>query len=360
MTTDVKTKIRSLRLLFILLVVLIHSDLGPSVKGQSVGEGRLSDHLAVFARLCVSPGLTDIAVPAFFVLSGFLFFHGLEPTGAEYLGKYRRRLGSLLLPYLLWSGAYLLAYGLLQTVPFTARYFSGDPQFIVWQFDTWQVAKHWLLVPIPVQFWFLRDLILLVVVSPLIGYFLRRWGIWAILPLGAMWGMGMCPGHTRSVITVIAPLFFFLGSYLALQRSSVIEKEITRKRLLLLAWLCAVAIRAYLTTEHGPFTQPLGKLGVALGIPAIWCNYDLVQRLFESRFGLFVSHFTFFIYAGHQPLLKIIEKLARSGSLPCEPTTLPAFFLGPLLAVMICVLVAAFMSRNRLLRPIYTVLIGGR
>ena len=46
----------------------------------------------------------DLCVPAFFAISGFLFFRdGARLSARDYTSKLRRRVRSLLVPYLLWN-----------------------------------------------------------------------------------------------------------------------------------------------------------------------------------------------------------------------------------------------------------------
>lgn len=72
------------------MVVLIHCGSRSFVDG---GE---------WFRTLVSDVLPAIAVPLFFVISGFLFFQGLEQWDWEkWKGKMRRRVKTLLIPYLI-------------------------------------------------------------------------------------------------------------------------------------------------------------------------------------------------------------------------------------------------------------------
>ena len=54
-------------------------------------------------KIFFSGGISFIAVPAFFFISGYLFFRNVEEFGGEaYRGKLHKRARSLLVPYIIW------------------------------------------------------------------------------------------------------------------------------------------------------------------------------------------------------------------------------------------------------------------
>ena len=61
----------------------------------------------------MSYGLCASAVPLFFLISGFLYFKGCESQFGlkDYMAKNRKRLRTLLIPYLLWNIFTLLLFG---------------------------------------------------------------------------------------------------------------------------------------------------------------------------------------------------------------------------------------------------------
>lgn len=84
-------------------VVLIH--ISPKIDTQSINYSSLSsdDLYALFASL-FSHVITYIAVPCFFLFSGFLFFFKVNRFTRElYFKKLRVRALTLLVPYLLWN-----------------------------------------------------------------------------------------------------------------------------------------------------------------------------------------------------------------------------------------------------------------
>jgi len=156
--------------------------------------------------------ITEVCVPLFFVISGFLFFVNVPPKpGVDYFwGKWKKRFGSLLIPYIIANClAFAVYFAANKYAPQMLSGFLGDkwldPIFIFWK------------GPINLSLWFIRELIILVLLSPLIYLFVRYLGFAGVLALGALWMMGKGP----------APLFLFsAGAAIAVvgQIASIKEK----------------------------------------------------------------------------------------------------------------------------------------
>lgn len=139
-------------------------------------------------------GLTETCVPLFFVLSGFLFFRGVpkKPQASWFGNKWKRRLNSLLIPYLIANCLALAFYIAARKLsPGMVSGFLGEdwknPLFIFWT------------GPINLSLWFIRELIVVCLLSPLVWLAVRyTWGV-AVIAAGILWGFGIAP----------APLFFF-------------------------------------------------------------------------------------------------------------------------------------------------------
>lgn len=102
-----------LRFPLILLVVFIHCpglpELCPWIPITSVHDCMLNIYNV--SRSLVNPGLTRIAVPMFFIISGYLFFANIKTLDKEaYTRKISSRIKSLLLPYLAWNIMFALFY----------------------------------------------------------------------------------------------------------------------------------------------------------------------------------------------------------------------------------------------------------
>ena len=179
--------------------------------------------------------LTEVCVPLFYVISGYLYFRNtpLDPQPRWFLDKYKSRFFSLVIPYLIANviawGCYYFA---LKAVPSMVSGFFGDnwkdPVFVFWT------------GPVNMSLWFIRELILVVLVSPLIFLLVRYLRWWGVLALGVLWACKIGP----------APLFFFsLGACEGIWKIAPVERWLmapsrvdTRSR----AWTYFVYLYHYL------------------------------------------------------------------------------------------------------------------
>lgn len=142
-------------------------------------EGR-SEAFDMFSRGMMF--ITEICVPLFFVISGYLYFRNVpaKPDVQFFWNKTRSRVFSLLIPYLIANviafGFYWAAY---RYAPNMMSGFFGDnwknPLFIFWT------------GPINMSLWFIRDLIIACITAPLIWLLVRYTRIWGVLALAAVW-----------------------------------------------------------------------------------------------------------------------------------------------------------------------------
>ena len=142
MSNREKNKISYLHFILSVLVILIHS-----INNETKFEKFFS----------IENGIGQFAVPLFFVLSGFLFF---RTAGSMYdvKRKMRNRVYTLLIPYLLWNLIYYAIYMLRNPG------MGLDIAMIV------DAAFNYTYNP---AFWFIYQLILLVIISPILFHILK-------------------------------------------------------------------------------------------------------------------------------------------------------------------------------------------
>lgn len=192
-----------LRFPLIILVLTIHSD----VSKFYVTDG-FSSNFVQFWRYWLTLG----AVPAFFFISGYWFFVPDFNTDV-YLTKLKNRIRTLLIPYLLWS---TIAFVIL-TLKYLPQLESIFPNVhkIPYGFDLFW--RSYISMPVvegsitnysPLNFplWYLRDLMLLCLFSPLL-YKILRYGWISLFVILIIWAMEF---FASTSIHSIYPLFFFM------------------------------------------------------------------------------------------------------------------------------------------------------
>ena len=185
MTPQQSQAISNLRFPLMLGVVLIHCVVIDPQAAWEQGYYASSTLINLFSWCLTSP-----CVPLFFAISGFLFFAKTKEvfTPAMYGQKLRSRARTLLVPYLFWN-AVVLGY-----FAFMHRFTPGliNPEFNNVYAYSWQewLRSFWDYPggqPVCFQFWFLRDLITMVVLSPVV-FVLAKYGKWYLpVLLSGLW-----------------------------------------------------------------------------------------------------------------------------------------------------------------------------
>ena len=146
----------------ILLVLFIHANIKDTIPNLD-DKSALGMWTQVVTRI-----LVDNAVPMFFLVSGFLFF--LRP--GSIIEKWEKRVKTLLIPYILWCIVGFIIPFILQEVLGLAHLFSGNSLKKIADFETLDYIKmFWNIrngAPILSTMWFLRDLIVIIMLTPAI------------------------------------------------------------------------------------------------------------------------------------------------------------------------------------------------
>lgn len=253
--------IRILRFPLAVCVVMVHC----MPDANSIEHG-LSDSI----RQYLLPIVND-AVPLFFMISGYLFFVNIDKfTWNVYRTKMRSRINTILLPYLLWNLLYLLFYS-AQSFAFPAQLISGGKtpvqnfaveDFLLCFWRTSVLGPENTYYPIYVPLWFLRDLFLICLASPVI-YLLMKYLRKAFPVLLLLAYLFLNIDNATPIIRISPILNFMIGAYIAMIK----VRDIRISRVWRLT-IPAVLIFTYLSVfqEYPPFMERMQRL---VGMAAI-------------------------------------------------------------------------------------------
>ena len=296
-------------------------------------------------RIILSQGICRIAVPCFFLFSGFLFFSDMKEWNAQvWLGKIKKRCRTLLVPYLLWNILALLVgfgYGWLRSR------FNAD---IVPSSLMEMLRDHgWLNIfwastygcPIDYPLWFIRDLIVFVALTPLVFFFVKYCRIWGLAFLFVVFGLT----GSRDLEGLF---FFMLGAYFRI--CSVDFMQVFSKAKWPAYLICSVGIALIALTyrEHPQIYKYIKYLFVLAGTVSV---VNLASSLLETGLvstSAFLSASSFFVYASHGILiLHDIAHYITLHLLPFAGTTgkCLVLFVKTGLAVGICLAIFAGMKK---------------
>ena len=304
MTEYLSHKIRILSALSILMVLYIHmyySEMG-GASLQTV-EG------------IVGGGLCSVAVPLFYLISGYLFFLKVPNGLTSVAQKMKKRCRTLLVPYLLANGLTFLFYALLNVITWKVPAIDRVVNFKVLDGLSGQGLWPTLRLvfidpPIAFQLWFVRDLMVIILVAPILYLLMKRIVVKAIygwLAMALLFAAFVCFHHVRFVP---AAFWFVSGGLLAMSGTGIEH----RRPPLAVALIC-IALYLLMSVGCGTGVIPdaLKRFIPFVGIPALWFLYDHVVRrsrkILAHRSVVFFSSYTFFVYLCHEPLLNIFKKV---------------------------------------------------
>ena len=128
----------------------------------------------------ISHNLSRIRNPLFFFFSGFFFFRKLEKWSLDFYHlQLKKRVISLLLPYLLWNILMILAV-YIKNYAFIFL-FSMEPGEELQEVRNNSLYMLFWHTPVNYPLWFLRDLICMSALSPLFYAFFKYLKIYGLL-----------------------------------------------------------------------------------------------------------------------------------------------------------------------------------
>lgn len=298
---------------------------------------------------CMLQTVLKISVPVFFIISGFLFFKGVESFGRElYVRKLRSRIHTLFVPYVLWTLIVLL-YSIAKQLPAMVHSHNFDE---VNHLLSWQI--FWMYkdaLPLHFPLWYVRDLILLSLFSPAIWFFFKRLKHAAMLVVFCSFMMHDIDYHISFPISIF---YFSLGAYFSI--CSIDIHKITMK----LSWgILPIAAIAIVCSVLGNITLTRFSLIVyALCCVGLSCfftgkyQYTVPQLLTDSVFFIYASHTIAVVYV----LNKLMYSVIPNDALPIL-LFVRLFIVGTLLTIICFVL---YLILKRFLPKTVSVLTGSR
>lgn len=298
-------KIDALRFPLIVAVVFIH--MGTNYSGSIVGSSDLATIPFKYVIQLVSIVISSAAVPLFFLISAFLFFADFQFTFEWFSKKLRSRIRTLLVPYIFWNLSYLLFKLIVQTNPMLSSKIGGTTKRILDYtcFDYFDALLAWTNFPISYQFWFIRDLIIMIVLAPLIWLAIRKLSWLPTIFFMIIWIADL--GRIANIHNE-AWFFFSLGCLIAQGKLNIKINANYQYVLLYTYVILAAAITAL--NVAGLESPVLSKLITLGGVAAIWYASDMMISEGKFRDALIrMSAYSFFIFAAHEPLLGMAAKV---------------------------------------------------
>jgi succinoglycan biosynthesis protein ExoH len=292
-------------------------------------------------------------VPLLSMISGWLFFSFADSDAPSALtARIRKRFTSLYFPLVFWNALFLVAM--------LALYVASPSYPLLGELNInfaraakrtyvnaiFAVTAH----PIGFQFWFVRDLFVTALVSPILWFFLRRAPWIAVVFLGTCW---LAEIDTIIFFRPDVVLFFFLGGLVRRHRAALhVSRDAT-------ITFCALYVGLIALRTLAPYAIDLDDdtsrylLDIAtratrvVGVVACW---GVFQRIALTDLGEIVGRFgsfAFFLHAAHYPLLAEV-KILLWRLLPAETDAwmLAHYAVSVVVTVVVGVGVGLFVARQ--------------
>lgn len=325
--------INIIRFPLMVAIVFIHNDL----MNFKYGLTNSIDSISIFPIIfnIVSGGICRIAVPLYFVISGYLFFYGFnETTIINYRNKLHRRVQTLVIPYVLWNTLYIGFFAIAQLIfPFLI---SGnnksilDYSIIDYMHCYWDIIGG--LFPINGPFWFLRDLIVVSLLSPVIFWIIRVSKGYIILLLLLLWINDIGTVGQYGVLRIDSFLFYSIGAWLSIYNLPIAVKLKCKLKLLLLVLLVICLIG----NLYNPlFTKGIILIGLVV-VPSLLLEVQMKKKLHKNPL---LRSSSFFIYAFHGVLITFLGKLSvRISFINDDWQLIILYFLLPVIVISISII----------------------
>lgn len=348
MTQYLSDKLRILSLISIIFVLYIHSGFhADEIKGMLMND-RVQEFISGMMGRC--------AVPLFYVISGYLFFLRVPEGMKSIYGKMRKRVGTLVVPYIIGC-LFFVGFGVLMAVlPGVSKYMNSSvmplfskPLGEILRSIFYDAGNG---SPCAFQLWFLRDLILIVATSPL-WYLLLKHLRWILV----VTCFGLTYLHIQ-FIPFFALFWFLFGGQLVQVKNKYGGASLTVFTIVVFLFLSVVQLFMPDMIDWELVKIPI----IILGLISIWGIYNMVLgkdfKLSEHRWLATACQFTFFIYLFHEPTLNIVRKLIVVVLGKNELGYLTSYLISPWIFT-VCAVFAGLLFRKYLPR-VYDVCTGGR
>ena len=349
-------KIKFISYTSMILVVFIHAQ-NFSLRNIVDLNIKKQTHLI---QLIFSDGLARVAVPMFFAISGYLFFESkLEFTYNEYVQKLKKRLKTLMLPFFIWSLWSFLFLIILQNLPYSGAFFNNKFDFNI---SFIEILKSLILHPVATQLWFIRELFLFILFSPIIFICLKYGRFLTFIIIIAFW----FADYYIPYFQFESLLFFVLGSNFKIYQTDV-NIKISNKILLFFSifWFILIFFKSYINCFQVNTVFELSfynKLSILIGFFIYWFIFEKLYNLNfnENLKNIFYkfSQFSFFLYASHEPFLTIIKKILVNVIGQSDVALTFSYFISIVLIIISMYYLAKFFKFN--FPNFYRIICGGR
>jgi surface polysaccharide O-acyltransferase-like enzyme len=346
-------RIHSLRFLLIVFVVFIHNTVID--KGVNFSDGTQTFEVPLYvAKIKELAGtFTGIAVPLFFLISGFLLYIK-EPKFLENLNKKCR---TILLPYILWPILVTIFLFTAQSFSFTKPYFATnivrDFKIIDWidVFVGKFTAAREYQYPLVYQFWFLRDLFVLNLLFVIIKKIVDHCPGGALILFLILW----IGGINVHIVNSGALFFFTLGYYIVKYNINYKHLDGIKTFDMIIMYMTTIIISLFFRES----IAIISRINIIMGIIFFMkLSNNFIKRDGTYKILAWLEQYSFWVYATHGIAIAIMIKLSVKIMPMNGGWLLVHYFVVTLLCIII--LLGIGIIFRKIFPKVFSILAGGR
>lgn len=295
----------------------------------------------------------ETGVPAFFFISGLLFFYSKK----TYVQKMKSRFLTLLVPYLFFNVLILCGYLCLMYLGKTiiildknlADYTLIDYIRAFWDRGVW---NHGNSSPLLCPLWYIRNLLLLTILSPVIYYIVKYTKLLFPVFFGLLWINAHDSAYTVQSLTM-----FSIGAYFPICDKNPIE-VFEKYKVMFVSAFFFLAVMDFLHLYVSiPLALPFHRLSlVANTFFSICFLGEFMYR--HHIYSSFLSKSAFFVFCIHYPFVTNLRPLFARLSLSSDLILVMAYLSSVIGVTLLCVL--GFGLFKRIAPGIMNVVTGNR
>jgi hypothetical protein len=310
---------------FSLLVVWIHAYNAELFLGSGAETS-----FAGMAENFLGERIGQIAVPGFFMISGYLFFIDFE--WGKLRSKWTRRIYSVLVPYIAWNVIYYVGYVIGSRLPWMNQV-VGKGVIPLSLAELTEAILHFKYNPV---FWYMYQLIFLILLAPVLYVVLKR--AWASVIWFVVLAWMILAGAELPVVNSDALMYYSVAAKAALivakvraQENASGAQDISHKKAHEKTWPvtgASMIVSAIIVYEAGliqavPACFVLCRL---LAVGGLWLlipggRLPPATDIMRNYFFLYATHFAFVrlinksaaMLLPHDPLVPLLLYLAMPG-----------------------------------------------
>ena len=337
-------RINILKTISIIFVVYIHAyavEVGFAGEVNSLG---LPLWLNLFEDF-ISKVISGFAVPMYFFLSAVLLFK----SERKYIPTMKNKVKTLVVPYLFWNTVGVLIFIILQSLSFTAPFFSGaSTPILESSFREW-LSMYGIGPEYPKVYplWFLRDLIVVTAVYPVVKAITDKLPVISLV-CGVILVIkpGIIPFQT-------AAAWFMIGAYIVKMNQRMKQLDSLPVVLCVLIYIIASIVSLVAKIEI------LNRVYLIIGV-LFWLRMskEIYNHSLTYSWVKKISPWIFVIYAFHEPAMTALKKLCLK-ILPTTPVYLfLEYIMIPIVIIGVCICVGYLFKK--MMPQLYRIATGER